>query len=279
MSQPAAAPVTESYQEILEMPVTGTPGKRTPRSEFEMPRTGKDKEVYLIWDGSGSNAEGIGGGSSMTKTEWSINVIPPIVATLENDDAQAASEQAGGSSEKGGARAFVFAWEQPIVFEPGEDESDDIRDFGDLNSANVVEKLATLRDIVAERGMTFVMPALLAAETAYKAEFATPGGEHYMPQRQRPAAIYLIGTDGKLSDPKEFDSWLKAADEDNIVAVAVYGEGREHDAAVAHWQELVKGNPFATVVALTGVSDPREAAMDLRLLSGTAPGTPVPDDV
>lgn len=270
-------PITETYEQILEQPVTGDPHRRTPRADFEMPHTEKDKEVILIVDGSGSNQEKIAEGSTMTKVEWLEEVLPDVVATLENDDAQAKAEQADGSPDKGGCRTFVFSWDAPITFKPGEDESDDIRDLGDLNTANVVEKLRTLHDIVSERGQTFIMPALLAAEQAFKAEFATPGAPHYAPLHKRPAAEYLVLTDGGLSTVEEeaaFESWMEQADENSVVAVAVYGQGHAHNEAVAHWQAKAKKNPYLTVVALTGVSSPREAALDLRLLSGTAPGTP-----
>lgn len=39
---------------------------------------------------------------------------------------------------------------------------------------------------------------------------------------------------------------------------------------MAHYRDLAARNKFLTYVALTGVSDPGEIALDLRLLSGTA---------
>lgn len=55
-----------SEQEIIEAPVTGMRG-RTPRDEIEMPKTDREKEVGLIVDASGSNAEQAGPDSPMTR--------------------------------------------------------------------------------------------------------------------------------------------------------------------------------------------------------------------
>jgi hypothetical protein len=247
-------------QEIIEAPITGLPG-RTPREEIELPKTmGREIEVIIVGDVSGSNQEQAAPDSRKTKQELIIEVLPHLVAALEGDDSQAAREQAGGSSDKGGCRTFWANEPQPIVFEDGEDESDDPRDAGDINSANIPEKVEN----IPWGGRTYLMPAVRAAETAYQAEF----GE--VPLRKRPAMEVLIITDGKLSDPEEFEAWLAQADETCVAAVAVIGYGRGHDEAVAHYRALAATNKYLTCVALTGVSDPREVALDLRLLSGTA---------
>jgi len=251
-------PVTE--QEIREAPITGMAG-RTPREAIEKPMTERELEVILIGDVSGSNAEQAAPDSPMTKQELITAALPHLVAALEGDDAQAAREQAGGSSEKGGVRTFWANEPEPIEFEEGEDESEDVRDAGDLNSANIPEKLAQ----IPWGGRTYLMPAVRAAEVAYQAEF----GE--VPLRKRPAMEVLIVTDGKLNDPDEFERWLAQADETCVVAVAVVGYGKGHDAAVSHYQDLARKNKFITCAALTGVSNPAEVALDLRLLSGTAP--------
>jgi hypothetical protein len=253
-----AEPVTE--QEIREAPITGMAG-RTPREAIEKPMTERELEVIEIIDVSGSNAEKASPDSPMTKQELIIGAQPHLVAALEGDDSQAAREQAGGSSDKGGVRVFYANEPQPIEFEEGEDESDDERDGGDHNTANVQDKLAQ----IPWGGRTYLMPAIKAAETAYQAEF----GE--VPLRKRPAMEVLIVTDGKLSDPQPFEAWLAQADELCVVAVAVIGYGPGHDEAVRHYQALAEKNKFLTTAALTGVSDPKEVALDLRLLSGTAP--------
>jgi hypothetical protein len=246
--------------EIQETPVTGLPG-RTPREAIEAPLTGgREIEVTLLGDTSGSNDEQAGPDSPMTKQQLVEQVLPLIVAALEGDDSQAAAEQAGGSDKKGGVRAFTFNEPGPIEFEPGEDESDDYRDLGDLNSSNIAEKLGSIR----WGGRTYIMPAVHAAETAYQAEFGD------RPMRNRPANELLVITDGKLSDGPEFEKWVAQADGTLVVCVAVIGYGTGHDQAVAHYQAIAAKNKYVTAVALTGVSDPMEVAFDLRALSGTA---------
>jgi hypothetical protein len=253
-------PMTE--QEIIEAPVTGMTG-RTPRDMIEKPKTDRELEVIEIIDVSGSNGEPAGPDSPMTKQELIIGAQPHLVGALEGDDSQAAREQSGGSSAKGGVRVFYANEPQPIEFKEGEDESDDERDGGDHNTANVLDKLKE----IPWGGRTYLMPAINAAEYAYQAEF----GE--IPLRKRPAMEVLIVTDGKLNDPDEFEGWLAQADELCVIAVAVIGFGKGHDMAVEHYQALAEKNKFITCVALTGVSDPREVALDLRLLSGTAPAS------
>jgi hypothetical protein len=246
-------------REIIEAPITGLAG-RTPRDEIEMPRTERDKEVLVIVDASGSNAEEAAPDSHVTKQEVITEALPHLVAALEGDDSQAAREQADGSSGKGGVRAFYANEPGELEFEDGEDQSEDERDGGDLNTANVQEKLRQ----IPWGGRTYLMPAIRAAEKAYQAEFGS------VALRKRPALECLVITDGKLSDPDEFERWLAQADELCVVCVAVVGYGRGHDAAVEHYRALAAKNQFLTLVALTGVRDPREVALDLRLLSGTA---------
>lgn len=245
--------------EITETPVTGLPG-RTAREDIEQPKTERELEPIALIDVSGSNQEQAGPDSPMTKQELVSQILPLIVGALEADDAQAAREQAGGSEDKGGLRAFAFNEPGEIAFGEGEDESDDERDLGDLNSANITAKMARL----PWGGRTYIMPAVRAAEHAFQAEFGD------IPLRKRPAIELLVLTDGKLNDAEEFEAWLAQADETCVVAVAVVGYGSGHDQAVAHYQALAQQNKFLTYVALTGVSDPMEAAYDLRLLSGTA---------
>lgn len=247
-------------QELIEAPVTGIPGKRTPRNEIELPRTGNlKKEVVVLIDGSGSNTEAAGPDSRTTKQELVIEALPHLVAALEGDDAEAAREQSGGSSAKGGCRAWAFDEPVEFEFEEGEDESDDVRDLGDLNTANVQEKLA---DFPWRHGRTYIMPAVRAALHAYSSEFG---------EDKKRAIEMLVITDGKLNDAKEFEAWLEEhAGKHCVVAVAVIGFGPGHDTAVEHYRDIAKKNPYLTVVAVTGVSDAYEMAGDLRLLSGTA---------
>ena len=246
-------------QEIIEAPVTGLEG-RTPRDEIEQPRTGNlKKEVVILWDISGSNAEQASPDSPMTKQELAIEAFPHFVAALEGDDAEAKREQSGGSSAKGGCRLWCFDEPVEFEFEDGEDESEDPRDLGDANTANVREKLS---QVPWRRGRTYIMPAVRAALHAYASEFGDD---------KKRAIEMLVITDGKLNDAREFEAWLtENAGKHCVVAVAVIGHGDGHKHAVEHYQAIAQQNPYLTCVALTGVSDPREVALDLRLLSGTA---------
>jgi hypothetical protein len=249
---------------LEETPVTGTPGKRTPRDQIEGPVTnGREAEITWIKDWSGSNMESADENdpSGITKAELVEQIAPLLVGALASKDSQAAAEQAGGSDDKGGVLTIGFNEPGELHFDEGEDESDDPRFLGDLNESNVQEKLSGVR----YEGRTYIMPAIRASERAFQAEF---GGR---PMRSRPTNYMLVTTDGKLSDPDEFEQWLAQADETEVVAVAVYGSGAGHDAAVQHYQALAAKNPYITVAALTAVTDPKEIAFDLMLLATPAP--------
>ena len=258
-----SAPVTE--QEIIEAPITGLRG-RTRREDIEKPRVkkGAKLEVRIIVDVSGSNGEKAAPDSPKTKQELITEMLPGFVRLLEGDDAQAAREQASGSGDKGGCRAWYANEPDPILFDEGEDESDDERDGGDLNTANIREKLAE----IPWGGRTYLMPAITAAEHAGKVELAK------LPEDEKwDAEETLIITDGKLSDPGPFEAWLAHRGPRSVCTVAIIGYGPGHDEAVEHYEALADSNPFLTYVALTGVSHGDEAVLDLRLLSGTAPSS------
>ena len=264
------ATVTES--DIRKMPVTGEAG-RTPRNEIEGPNTERDLEVFWIPDVSGSNVEYADSEGTITKEDLVCDAAPIFIAAIEQDDAQAAEEQSDGSDDKGGARTLAFSYEGEFEdWDEKEAEFGDERDLGDVNSSNRPEKIAKIRQLIAQGRTTHIMPAIRAAEKCYQAEFGNPDSPHYKPLRSRPAIEMLITTDGVLNDEAEFDRWLASnADETCVVAVAVYGVGRDHDKAVAAWKKIAEKNKFIQVIALTGVADATEMALDLRLLSGTAP--------
>lgn len=251
-----------TVQDILEQPTTGIEGKRTPREQFELPNTDLKKEPGLVLDASGSNAEEADPDGKITKVELVSDALPHVVSSMEGDDAEAKREQAGGSSAKGGVRGFMFSYDAPIIFKSGEDESDDERDLHDLNTANIREKVAAYRAMVAQRQMTFVTPALVAVHTAFNNEF---GDDH-----TRAQIIMGIG-DGRFNDPAAFDEFLLSAGPRLCIAFAAIGHGTAHNEFVEHLETIRKKNGYFTYAALTGVSDPMELALDLRLLSGTAP--------
>lgn len=237
------------------MPTTGLPS-RTPRSEIEQPRTmGREKEPTILIDWSGSMREKASPDSPMTKVELVKTAVPIIVRKLAGEDSQAAHETGTG---KGGVRAFYYDVPDPIQFEKDEDESDDPRDLGDLNEANVVEVLGNMPE---PQYQTWIMPAIHAAEHAYQAEFGD------RPLRNRPAIELVVIGDGKFNDAREFEEWVKQADETCVVCVALIGYGSGHDEALQHLQKIADDNPYVSVVALTGVSDPEEVALDVQLMA------------
>ncbi len=251
-----------TVQDILEQPTSGIEGKRTQRENYELPNTDLKKEPGAVLDASGSNAETADPEGTVTKVDLVAGALPHLVAAMEGDDAEAAKEQAGGSSARGGVRTFMFAYDAPIFFKQGEDESDDERDLHDMNSANITEKIAAYRRLVAQRQMTYVTPALVAVHTAFTNEFGD--------DTTRAQVIIGIG-DGKFNDPRAFDDFLLSAGPRLCIAFAAIGYGSAHDEFTDHLETIRKKNGYFTYAALTGVSDPAELALDLRLLSGTAP--------
>jgi hypothetical protein len=244
-------------QEIVETPVTGLKG-RTSREQIieEKPlNNGREKEPVFLIDLSGSMQELAGPDSSMTKQELLQVAVPLAAGKLAADDSQAAHEV---GTDKGGVRSYGF--NEPQAFEgwdDDEEEFEDSRDMGDVHEGNVQETLAQ----APWGGRTYIMPAIRAAEKAFQGEFGN------VAMRKRPTMEVVIWTDGKLNDEAEFEDWLKQCDEFCVVAVAVVGYGPGHDAAVKSYQRLAAGNKFLSVVALTGVSDPTEAATDVQLMA------------
>ena len=246
-----------TVKEIVETPITGLKG-RTPRDQIieEKPdNNGREKEPIFLIDISGSNGEPAGPDSAMTKQQLLMVAIPLAAGKLAGDDSQAANEVGTG---KGGVRSFAF--NEPDAFydwDEEEEEFDDSRDLGDLSEANVQEKLGG----APWGGRTYIMPAVRAAEKAFQGEFGS------VPLRKRPTMEVVVWTDGQLSDEKDFEEWLAQADETCVVGVAVVGYGHGHDTAVAAYQRLAAKNRYISVVALTGVSDPTEVALDVQLMA------------
>lgn len=262
-----------TVQDILEQPVTGVPGKRTPREEFELPNTDLDKEPGAIFDCSGSMKEPADPEGTITKVEMVASAMPEFVTAFEGDDAMAKKE---AGTKRGGVRAFGFCYDGKIVFDTDEegvpeDESDDERDFHDLSTVNVLAKVEIFRGLVDRRLQTYVGPALVASATAFDNEFANPGSENFLPVEKRPAHVILGCGDGRFNDPKAFDEFMLTCSERRLVAFAAIGYGDAHDEFVGHLKVINQKNPFFTYAALTGVASFRELLLDLRLLSGTAP--------
>jgi hypothetical protein len=252
------AELTETQQRVIvETPITGLDG-RTPRNQIieEKPdNNGREKEPIFLIDISGSNMEYASPDSTMTKKDLLMVAIPLAAGKLAGDDSQAAHEAGTG---KGGVRSFCFS--EPKEFgnwDEEEEEFNDARDLGDLSEANVQEKLGG----APWGGRTYIKPALDAAEKAFQAEFGD------VPLRKRPTMMVVVWTDGQLNDEPEFETWLAQADETCVVGVAVVGYGPGHDNAVSAYRRLAAKNKFISVVALTGVSDPGEIALDVQLMA------------
>lgn len=253
-----------TVNEIVETPVTGMHG-RTPREQIieEKPDNGgRDKEPVFIIDISGSNMEGASPDSNMTKKDLLEIAIPLAAGKLAGDDSQAAAE---AGTDKGGVRSFCF--NEPEEFydwDEAKEEFEDARDLGDLSEANVQEKLGS----APWGGRTYIMPAIRAAEKAFQGEYG------HIPLRKRPTMEVVVWTDGKLNDEPEFEQWLAQADETCVIGVAVVGYGPGHNTAVSSYTRLAAqnakdngGKGYLSVVALTGVSDPTEIALDVQLMA------------
>lgn len=259
---------TNTKQQIIEMPVTGLPG-RTPRSAFEKPRTSPSrpkKEIRLILDLSGSNGEPASPDSGLTKAQVIKSALPHIVRTIAKYDSKAKDEQSGGSDRKGGVLTFVCAYEGEYQnFDQDEAEFDDLRFLGDLNESNMPEKMVQIEQLLAMGAMTFMTPPLNAAKLAYDTEIGLT------PEAAETAIVDLIITDGKVSDPKVFENWLEDnAGPDHVIVVVVIGYDDGAKKAVEHYQEIADSNRYLTVVWLKGVVDGEEIGHDVELAAGLA---------
>lgn len=250
----------EQVQAIVETPVSGLKG-RTPRAQIieEKPdNNGREKEPVFIIDFSGSNMETADPQGTMTKAELLRTAVPLAAGKLAGDDSQAAHEK---GTNKGGVRSYGF--NEPGEFQGFDEEEaefDDPRDLGDIHEGNAQELLSG--DVF--EGRTFPMPAIRAAEKAFQAEFGS------RPMRNRPTMEVVYWGDGKITTPQEeqeFENWVSQADEFCVVAIVLIGYGDGHDAAVKAFQKIAAKNKFVSVVALTGVGDPLEAALDVQLMA------------
>jgi hypothetical protein len=251
-----------TLQEVIEQPVTGLPG-RTPRDQFERPRTKRDKkEIRLFLDVSGSNKEAASPDLDITKGEVVESALPAIVKRIAKYDSKAAGEQAGGDDDKGGVLTFAFSYEGAYQgFDVKEAEFDDERFLGDINESNQLDKIKRVHALIAQGMTTNITPALDAGLLAYNTEF--PDGI------DDTAIVDLVITDGKVSDERAFEDWLDDnAGPGHVIVVVVIGYGDGSKTAKSHYDKIAGDNRYLTVVALPGVVDGDEIGTDVELALG-----------
>ena len=246
-----AAPSAQAPGERQE---TGGPN-RTPRSEIgPAVSANRKKEPVLLLDLS-------------TSMDWSatdeqnlpdwpdqgsrraivIAALHGLVVALEDEDTEAATEQAGGSDERGGLMTHGFANEHVEI--------------GDLNSSNLERRL----DAIQWGGWTYIMPAWKAALADYDEEFGDRDPD------EQPVMEVVIITDGEADDWQAFGDVLEKATAKRVFVVAIVGHGPKHDATLQAYQSAVQknqaqdkfGKSHVKVVSFDSVTDPSEIATDL----------------
>jgi hypothetical protein len=244
----AAAPAPGERQE------TGGPN-RTPRSEIgPTVSANRKKEPVLLLDLS-------------TSMDWSavdeqnlpdwpdqgsrraivIGALAGLVRALEDEDTEAATEQAGGSDERGGLMTHGFANEHVEI--------------GDLNSSNLERRL----NAIQWGGRTYIMPAWRAALADYDEEFGDRDPD------EQPVMETVVITDGEADDWMDFEGVLEKASAKRVFAVAIVGHGPKHDATLQAYQKAAEKNQaqdkfgkcHVKVVSFDSVTDPQEIATDL----------------
>jgi hypothetical protein len=253
-----------TLKEVIEKPVTGLAG-RTPRAQFEMPRTSKNKkgkEVRLFLDVSGSEQELASPDLDLTKAQVIENSLPIIVGRIAKYDSKMVDEQSGGSPAKGGVLTFAFSYEGAYEgFNKDEAKFEDERFLGDISEANSPEKMARIHALIEMGCTTNIVPALDAAKLAYETEF--PNGD------EDTAIVDLVITDGKVSDHKKFENWLDDnAGPSHVIVVVIIGYGPGAQDAKKHYDQIADDNRYLTVVWLPGVVNPDEIATDVELACG-----------
>lgn len=247
--------MTETRQE------TGGPA-RTPRAEI-VPAVSKARresvgaEPVLLLDLSTSmdwSAEDENNTAEQYPHEKSrraivINALPLLVRSLEDADAEAATEQAGGDDEKGGLLTFGFATSPTEI--------------GDLNSSNLERRLTAIQ----WGGGTYIMPAWQLALEDYDDEFGD------REPSAKPVHLVMVLTDGQASDFHEFDKVIATASPRRVFVIGIVGHGQ---AAVATYNEYKAaaaqvnastGHDVAHVVLWDSVTDPQEIGEDLVTLA------------
>ena len=236
---------------------TGGPN-RTPRSEIApVVSANRKKEPVLLLDLSTSmnwsaeDEQNTAGEFPSPESRRAIVIaaLPLLVKALAKEDSEAATEQSGGSDEKGGLLAFGFA--------------SNATEIGDLNESNLERRLNEIQ----WGGGTFIMPAWRLALADYDDEFGDkePGDQ--------PTQEVIVVTDGQASDFHEFDAVIATANKRRVFVVGIVGHGAP---ALATYNEYSKaadavnariGSTVCKVVLWDAVTDPTEIGEDLALMA------------
>jgi hypothetical protein len=263
-----------------DQPVTGDPGKRTPREEIVgVFAEGVPKEVKLAADGSESEKWGP---PDRAFPVWPVQVmaITDVVGAVEHVDSQMEKEQAAhagqaadddADADEGGVMSAFF--------------NDMYVPVGDLNKENVGRKLAALRDPRDRKplphGGTIVGGAVRYLDERYLKEFwKNQETGAVVPVASRPFGANILFTDGEMSDYREFVYRLEM-DRKNCGYLneledayqglwpgeewfaAILGEGTEHDATVKLYKSIAADFPNVHVLAFTGVRNGHEIGEDV----------------
>lgn len=210
---------------------------------------GKKVEPMLLIDLSGSEAEGAAPGSDRPRRiDVILEALPTIVEVLEAEDDEAADKAAAGEAEEEGGGVYTIGF------------SDEVFDFGDLNSDNLPEKR---REILSKLGGgTIITPGWNALTSHYDDEFA---GREDAAQR---VLAGLIITDGEADDADKFGQVLESQPEHVHTAVAIVGHGKRHDRTVTQYTEIARRNPRVRVLTFDSVTNPLVIARSMLALIG-----------
>jgi hypothetical protein len=233
----------------------GAGPNRTPKSEIvPAVSANRKKEPVLLLDLSGSmdwdtvdEQNGPEFPSPASRRAVVISALGGLVRALEGEDSEAATEQAGGSDERGGLMTHGF--------------SSSHVEIGDLNSSNLERRLAE----IPWGGGTYIMPAWKAALADYDEEFGDKDPD------DQPVMLTLVITDGEAADWADFSPVLESASAKRVFVVGIVGHGKSQDAtftaytAAAQRQQAKDkfGKAHVHVVYFDGVTSPDDIAADL----------------
>jgi hypothetical protein len=240
---------------------------RTPRDQIEpVFRENVLVEPDLAGDCSSSEGWRLDSGAPPV-WDTQLEAMRQFVVAAEQLDSQAAREQAGGSSDKGGIYAAFFG-SGLVKVGTGDDD-------GDLNSANFAEKIGAIRvrDEKGEMvplpwGGTVIMPAIRYLDEHYLGEFEKDEDTgQIVPVADRPRRARSVWTDGAMTDYEEFGARLAEDHSDKWPQeewfIAILGEGDAHDETLRQYRQIAEKHSNVHVYSFDGVTNPAEIAEDM----------------